>query len=86
MAIGGDILTQFLVEATLLSLAGGLLGILLGVAATKLVNNIYGWYTTLSVFTIVVSFGFSGLVGIFFGFYPAKKASSLNPIDALHFE
>ena len=85
-ARGSDILTQFLVEATMLSLAGGLLGILLGVAASKLISNIYGWYTTLSVFTMIVSFGFSGLVGIFFGFYPAKKASSLNPIDALHFE
>ncbi len=85
-ARGSDILTQFLVEATMLSLAGGLLGILLGVAASKLISNIYGWYTTLSVFTMIVSFGFSGLVGIFFGFYPAKKASSLNSIDALHFE
>ncbi len=89
MAIGArssDILVQFLVEATLLSLSGGLLGILLGIAASKFISNIYGWYITLSAFIMIVSFCFSGLVGIFFGFYPAKKASSLNPIDALRFE
>lgn len=85
-ARGGDILTQFLVEATLLSLGGGIIGILLGIGATKIVNDVYGWSTSLSVFTMLVSFGFSGLVGIFFGFYPARKASALNPIDALHFE
>ena len=85
-ARGGDILTQFLVEAILLSLGGGIIGMLLGVVATKIVSNIYGWYTTLSPITMIISFGFSGLVGIFFGFYPARKASALNPIDALHFE
>ena len=85
-ARGGDILTQFLVEAILLSLGGGIIGMLLGIVATKIVSNIYGWYTTLSPITMIISFGFSGLVGIFFGFYPARKASALNPIDALHFE
>jgi putative ABC transport system permease protein len=85
-ARGSDILTQFLVEATLLSLGGGIIGILIGIGTTKIVNDVYGWSTSLSVFTMLVSFGFSGLVGIFFGFYPARKAASLNPIDALHFE
>ncbi|HKI78272.1 MAG TPA: ABC transporter permease [Ignavibacteriaceae bacterium] len=85
-ARGSDILTQFLVEATLLSLGGGIIGIIIGIVATKLVNDLYGWYTSLSVLTMLISFGFSGLVGIFFGFYPARKAAALNPIDALHFE
>jgi len=69
-----------------LSLGGGIIGIIIGIVATKIVNDVYGWYTSLSVITMLISFGFSGLVGIFFGFYPARKAAALNPIDALHFE
>lgn len=89
MAIGAresDIMIQFLIEAITLSLAGGILGILFGITGTYLVKEFGGWNTSISVTTIVVSFVFSGVIGIFFGFYPASKASSLNPIDALHYE
>lgn len=89
MAIGAresDIMIQFLIEAITLSLAGGILGIIFGITGTYLIKEFGGWNTSISVTTIVVSFVFSGVIGIFFGFYPASKASSLNPIDALHYE
>jgi len=89
MAIGAresDIMIQFLIEAITLSLSGGILGILFGIAGTYLVKEFGGWNTVISPATIVISFAFSGVIGIFFGFYPARKAASLNPIDALHFE
>lgn len=89
MAIGArgrDILRQFLIEAMALSLLGGIVGIVIGVVSAELVSHFSGWIVKLSVPTIIISFGFSGLVGIFFGFYPARKAASLNPIEALRFE
>ncbi len=89
MAIGArgrDILTQFLIESTVLSLSGGLIGILLGFAATYIVQLATEWNTVITIPTVFISFGFAGLVGIFFGFYPARKASGLNPIDALRYE
>jgi putative ABC transport system permease protein len=89
MAIGAktwDIRLQFLIEALALSLLGGVIGIVLGVSASTVISRASGWPTVVSSFSILLAFGFSGLVGIFFGFYPAYKASLLNPIDALRYE
>jgi putative ABC transport system permease protein len=85
-ARGKDILTQFLIEALVLSLLGGITGIIFGVAGSKIISSFAGWPTFITAFSIVLSFGFSILVGLFFGFYPARKASMLNPIDALRYE
>lgn len=89
MAIGAktwDIRLQFLIEAFILSVLGGIIGIILGILGATLLSSIAGWPTMISSFSVIISFGFSGLVGIFFGFYPAYKASLLKPIDALRFE
>ena len=85
-ARGKDILTQFLVEAVTLSLIGGFFGIVLGVLGSYLVGELAGWSTRLSPESIVLAVGFSAAIGIFFGFYPARKASSLLPIQALRYE
>jgi len=85
-ARGKDILTQFLIEALVLSLLGGLIGITLGVVSSRIVSSFAGWPTFVTAFSIVLSFGFSIAIGIFFGFYPARKAALLNPIDALKYE
>ncbi|MCF8198463.1 MAG: ABC transporter permease [Sulfuritalea sp.] len=85
-ARGKDILTQFLVEAVTLSLIGGAIGILLGIGGAMAVAEIAGWRTELSSASIVLAAGFAGAVGIFFGYYPAKKASRLLPIEALRYE
>lgn len=81
-----DILTQFLVEALLLSLVGGLLGVAFGIGGAKAVELKNGWTMVIAPQTILLAFSFSALVGVFFGFYPALKASRLNPIDALRYE
>jgi putative ABC transport system permease protein len=89
MAVGArarDILTQFLVEAVTLSLIGGFVGILLGAAGSYLVAHFAGWATRLSPESIVLAVGFSAAIGIFFGYYPARKAASLLPIQALRYE
>jgi putative ABC transport system permease protein len=89
MAVGAktwDIRLQFIIEALTLSLIGGVIGIVLGVTGAKLLSVLAGWSTVISVLSVLLAFGFSGLVGLFFGFYPAYKASQLNPIDALHYE
>ncbi|HLF15610.1 MAG TPA: ABC transporter permease [Bacteroidota bacterium] len=89
MSIGArrmDILTQFLLEAIVMSLLGGAIGILLGVGGSHLITAIAGWSTFISTGSIFLSVIFSMLVGIFFGYYPARKAASLNPIDALRYE
>ena len=85
-AHGRDILLQFLVESIVLSCFGGLFGILLGVGSAKLVTAFTGWNTVISPSAILLSFTFSAAIGIFFGFYPARKAASLDPIDALRYE
>ncbi|MDP2794423.1 MAG: ABC transporter permease [Sulfurisoma sp.] len=85
-ARGDDILSQFLVEAVTLSLIGGVIGILLGVGGSFLVGELAGWRTELSVAAIGLAVGFAAAVGIFFGYYPARKASSLLPIEALRYE
>jgi putative ABC transport system permease protein len=85
-ARGRDILTQFLVEAVTLSLMGGILGIALGVTASYAIGELAGWVTRLWPESIVLAVGFSAGIGIFFGFYPAHKASKLLPIQALRYE
>jgi putative ABC transport system permease protein len=81
-----DIRLQFVVEALTLSLFGGIIGILLGIAGSSILTLVAGWATVVSTSSILLAFGFSGCIGIFFGFYPAYKASLLNPIDALRYE
>jgi len=85
-ARGRDILWQFLVEALVLSLIGGIIGILLGVGASKLISQMFKWPTLISINALLLSFSFAGGVGIFFGFYPARKAANLDPIEALRYE
>jgi putative ABC transport system permease protein len=89
MAIGAktwDIRLQFIIEALTLSLIGGIIGIIAGVSTSEILSNLSGWPTVVSPVSIFLAFGFSGFIGIFFGFYPAYKASLLNPIDALRYE
>jgi putative ABC transport system permease protein len=81
-----NILAQFLLEALFLSLVGGLLGVALGIGGAKFVESLYNWKVTVELPTVLLAFGFSALVGVFFGFYPALKASKLNPIEALRYE
>lgn len=81
-----DIMRQFLIEAVILSLTGGIIGIILGIVATKMIASIAGWITVIRIQSILLAFLFSVSVGIFFGFYPAKKASDLKPIEALRYE
>ena len=86
LAVGarrGDILRQFLIEATTLSAIGGAVGVVLGVGGSVIVANAAGWPTLIQPEVIVVAVGFSALIGVFFGFYPAQRASRLDPIEAL---
>ncbi len=89
MAVGGkgsDILMQFLIEAILISITGGLLGVILGLAATFFIETFLHWPTSVAMYSIVVSFAVCAVTGIFFGWYPARKASALDPITALRYE
>jgi len=89
MSVGAksrDILTQFLIEAIVLSMLGGTLGIILGISGSKILTKAVGWQTLITSFSVVLSFGFSLMIGIFFGWYPARKAALLDPIDALRYE
>jgi len=85
-AHGRDILLQFLIEAVALSSLGGVIGILLGLGSSWLISTFAGWPIATSASSIAIAFLFSAAVGIFFGFYPAKKASQLDPIEALRYE
>jgi putative ABC transport system permease protein len=85
-ARGRDILAQFLIEAITLSLAGGALGVVLGAAATWVIGSLADWQVSLSPGAVLLAVGFSGLVGIFFGYYPARRASQMLPIAALRHE
>lgn len=89
MSVGATakaVLLQFLTEAVVLSLAGGVIGIVLGVAAAYLLTATAGWATAVSPASVFLAVAFASFVGIFFGFYPAKKAASLNPVEALRYE
>jgi putative ABC transport system permease protein len=85
-AMGRDILFQFLTEAIIISIFGGIIGVLLGITATKLVTYFLSWPTLITKSSIVMSFLVCALTGIFFGYYPSQKASRLDPIEALRYE
>jgi putative ABC transport system permease protein len=85
-ARGRDVLRQFLVEAVLLSLVGGMVGIAIGTFGAQKIADAFQWPTHVSISAIVVAFGFSALIGVFFGYYPARQAARLDPIEALRFE
>ncbi len=80
------ILLQFLIEAVVISVTGGLVGILVGMGGAKVIAMIAGWNTVIAPFAIIGAFGVSVMIGVFFGIYPARKAALLNPIDALRYE
>ena len=89
MAIGArrlHVLLQFLAEAVMLSVTGGIAGIIMGVVVSLIISAATGWATPISGFAVVGGFLFSAAVGIFFGFYPARKAAHLDPIEALRYE
>jgi putative ABC transport system permease protein len=89
LAIGArarDILRQFLAEAVCLSLAGGAVGVLLGTAASRSLTRALGWPTLVTTSALLIAFAFSAAVGVFFGYYPARRAARLDPIEALRYE
>jgi putative ABC transport system permease protein len=85
-ARGRDVLTQFLIESIVMSILGGAVGVGMGFGGAWLLGDIMGWSTLVNTDTVIIAIVFSGAVGIFFGFYPARKAAALNPIDALRYE
>ena len=89
MAIGArgiDILSQFLIEAIIISVTGGIIGILVGVLASWLVNVIMQWPVYIQAYSVLLSFVVCTVTGVFFGWYPARKAANLDPIEAIRYE
>ncbi len=85
-AKGADILLQFLIEAILISITGGIIGVVLGLSATFIIENVLHWPTSVTSSSIIISFAVCAITGIFFGFYPARKAATLDPITAMRYE
>ncbi len=85
-ARGSDVLVQFLTEAVVLALIGGTIGVLLAVGVSVILNNLVGMTTVIHAGVVTLAFGFSAAIGVFFGYYPARKAARLHPIDALRYE
>ncbi len=89
MAVGAnkkDVLMQFIIEAVMISILGGIIGIILGYICSTIVGHFMKWNTSITLWSVIISVGFSGAIGVFFGWYPAKKAANLNLIDALRYE
>ena len=85
-AKGRDILAQFLIEAILISVTGGLIGVVFGIGASWVVKLVAGWPVYVQLYSVVLSFVVCTVTGIFFGWYPAQKASNLDPIEAIRYE
>jgi len=85
-ARGSDVLTQFLVESIVMGVLGGIAGLALGIGSAEALAAFTGWETEISPVVMLIAVGFSGAVGVFFGYYPARKAAALNPIEALRYE
>jgi putative ABC transport system permease protein len=85
-ARGSDVLTQFLVESIVMGVLGGVAGLILGTASAEVLASFTGWETEISPLVMLIAVSFSGAVGVFFGYYPARKAAALNPIEALRYE
>ena len=89
MAVGArglDILTQFLIEAVLISIVGGVIGVAIGVGSSFVIKSMLNWPIVITTSSIVLSFAVCTFTGVFFGWYPAKKAANLDPIDAIRYE
>jgi putative ABC transport system permease protein len=82
----GSIMLQFLIESSIISGIGGIIGVLSGIYASSYISKLLGTRLVINMYVLTVAFGFSLLIGLFFGLYPANKASKLRPIDALRFE
>jgi putative ABC transport system permease protein len=80
------VLLQFLVESVVMSLMGGVIGLAVGYGGAALLGHLTGWSTSTPPAAVMIAVGFSAAVGVFFGFYPARKAAALNPIEALRYE
>jgi putative ABC transport system permease protein len=85
-ATGSNIRNQFLIEALVLCLLGGIAGVLTGIAGSSIISGVFGWPTSVTILSVLLSVGFSAVIGIFFGFYPANKAANMDPIEALRYE
>ena len=89
MAIGAkgkDILSQFMIEAILISFTGGIIGMLIGIGVSFLVKLVISWPISIEPYSVIISFVVCTMIGVFFGWYPAKKASQMDPIEALRYE
>ena len=89
MAVGArpnSVRLQFLMESVTLSLMGGLIGVIIGGVLAAIVSKVLGWPTLVSAVSVLISFAFATIIGVFFGYYPAHKAAQLDPIDALRYE